>query len=137
MFAITAEAWLPHWIGVVMVGSIVILIVATAGMTSTTYVQFIKGGLLIVFSLVLVVMVLNKGIKRTPSADYHKPLVLAATLSRRPGNGGRRRFIPGPGAARGGRSYLRKNDPGRDRLLVEIECRLSERRNWKKPCRWW
>jgi cation/acetate symporter len=37
---------LPHWAGVVIVGSIVILIVATAGMTSTTYVQFIKGGLL-------------------------------------------------------------------------------------------
>ncbi len=78
---VTPLLGLPHWIGVVMVGSIVILIVATAGMTSTTYVQFIKGGLLIVFSLVLVVMVLNKGIKRTPSADYHKPLVLAATLS--------------------------------------------------------
>lgn len=30
---------LPHWLGVVIVGSIVIFIVATAGMTSTTYVQ--------------------------------------------------------------------------------------------------
>jgi cation/acetate symporter len=78
---VTPLLGLPHWIGVVMVGSIVILIVATAGMTSTTYVQFIKGGLLIVFSLVLVVMVLNKGIKRTPSADSHKPVVLAATLT--------------------------------------------------------
>ena len=78
---VTPLLGLPHWIGVVMVGSIVILIVATAGMTSTTYVQFIKGGLLIVFSLALVVMVLNKGIKRTPGAGYHKPLVLAATLS--------------------------------------------------------
>jgi cation/acetate symporter len=78
---VTPLLGLPHWIGVVMVGSIVILIVATAGMTSTTYVQFIKGGLLIVFSLVLVVMVLNKGIKRTPSADYHKGVVLAATLA--------------------------------------------------------
>jgi cation/acetate symporter len=78
---VTPLLGLPHWIGVVMVGSIVILIVATAGMTSTTYVQFIKGGLLIVFSLALVVMVLNKGIKRTPGAGYHKPLVLAAILS--------------------------------------------------------
>ena len=43
----------PHWVGVVLVGLIVIVIVATAGMTSTTYVQFIKGGLLIVFSTVL------------------------------------------------------------------------------------
>jgi cation/acetate symporter len=78
---VTPLLGLPHWIGVVMVGSIVILIVATAGMTSTTYVQFIKGGLLIVFSLALVVMVLNKGIQRTPSADYHRPVVLQATLA--------------------------------------------------------
>ena len=55
----------PHWVGVILVGSIVIFIVSTAGMTSTTYVQFIKGGLLIVFSLVIVVFVLNKGIKLT------------------------------------------------------------------------
>lgn len=33
---------LPYWTGVLIVGSIVILIVATAGMASTTYVQFIK-----------------------------------------------------------------------------------------------
>jgi len=70
----------PHWVGVVMVGSLVILIVATAGMTSTTYVQFIKGGLLIVFSLALTVFILNKGISRTPSADFHEPLYLPATV---------------------------------------------------------
>jgi len=34
---------MPHWVGVIIVGSIVIFIVATAGMASTTYVQFIKG----------------------------------------------------------------------------------------------
>ncbi len=78
---VTPLLGLPHWVGVVMVGAVVILIVATAGMTSTTYVQFIKGGLLIVFSLIVVIFVLNKGIKRTPSADYHKPIVLAATLA--------------------------------------------------------
>jgi cation/acetate symporter len=62
----------PHWVGVVLVGSIVIFIVATAGMTSTTYVQFIKGGLLIVFSTILTIYVLNNGIKLTPDEDYHK-----------------------------------------------------------------
>jgi cation/acetate symporter len=41
---------LPHYVGVIMVGAIVITIVATAGMTSTTYVQFLKGALLIMFS---------------------------------------------------------------------------------------
>lgn len=62
----------PHWVGVVLVGSIVIFIVATAGMTSTTYVQFIKGGLLIVFSTILTIYVLNNGIKLTPNEDYHQ-----------------------------------------------------------------
>ena len=62
----------PHWVGVVLVGSIVIFIVATAGMTSTTYVQFIKGGLLIVFSTILTIYILNNGIKLTPNEDYHE-----------------------------------------------------------------
>jgi cation/acetate symporter len=38
---------LPYEVGVVIVGAVVILIVATAGMVSTTYVQFIKGFLLL------------------------------------------------------------------------------------------
>ena len=53
---------LPHWAGVVTVGAVVIMIVVTAGMVSTTYVQFIKGSLLVFFSTVLVVMILNRGI---------------------------------------------------------------------------
>jgi cation/acetate symporter len=57
---------LPHYVGVIMVGAIVITIVATAGMTSTTYVQFLKGALLIVFSLILVVAVCVRGISTTP-----------------------------------------------------------------------
>ena len=51
----------PHWVGVVMVGTIVILIVVTAGMVSTTWVQFLKGSLLVVFSFVLTVMILYRG----------------------------------------------------------------------------
>jgi len=53
---------LPHWVGVIIVGVIVITIVATAGMTSTTYVQFLKGGLLLIFSTILVISVLVRGI---------------------------------------------------------------------------
>ena len=45
----------PHWLGVVLVGAVVILIVVTAGMVSTTYVQFLKGSLLVVFSTLLTV----------------------------------------------------------------------------------
>lgn len=71
----------PHWVGVVLVGSIVIFIVATAGMTSTTYVQFIKGGLLIVFSLILVVLVLNKGLNTNPDENYHEFLSLKASVT--------------------------------------------------------
>lgn len=51
-----------HATGVITVGAVVILIVTTAGMVSTTYVQFIKGSLLVIFSTVLVVMILNRGI---------------------------------------------------------------------------
>jgi cation/acetate symporter len=53
----------PHWVGVVLVGSVVILIVVTAGMVSTTWVQFLKGSLLVAFSLVLTVMILVRGLE--------------------------------------------------------------------------
>jgi cation/acetate symporter len=58
----------PHWVGVVMVGVVVIMIVVTAGMVSTTWVQFLKGSLLVLFSGILVVMVLGKGFRATPDA---------------------------------------------------------------------
>lgn len=53
---------LPHWVGVVLVGTIVILIVVTAGMVSTTWVQFLKGSLLVVFSLIMTIAVLARGL---------------------------------------------------------------------------
>lgn len=71
-----------HW-GVIIVGAIVIFIVATAGMTSTTYVQFIKGALLIVFSIVLSVYIFNNGLKLTPDNElqkYHRFISLTPTL---------------------------------------------------------
>jgi cation/acetate symporter len=67
---------LPHWIGVVLVGAVVITIVATAGMTSTTYVQFLKGLMLIVFSTVIVIAVLGRGLSTKPDqggkVPFHK-----------------------------------------------------------------
>ncbi len=57
---------LPHWVGVLLVGAIVIVIVASAGMASTTYVQFLKGGLLIILSLVLTFFILKNGLTLTP-----------------------------------------------------------------------
>jgi cation/acetate symporter len=52
---------LPHWGGVVLVGAVVIMIVVTAGMVSTTWVQFIKGAMLVVLCSVLTVMILIRG----------------------------------------------------------------------------
>ncbi len=72
---------LPHWLGVIIVGSIVIFIVATAGMTSTTYVQFIKGALLVVFSTVLTFYILRNGLNLKPSNDYHQFIKLEAVVS--------------------------------------------------------
>jgi len=74
---VTPLLGLPHWMGVVMVGAIVITIVATAGMTSTTYVQFLKGGLLIIFSTVLCIAVLNKGLSTDTSENTFFPRTLA------------------------------------------------------------
>lgn len=62
-----------QWVGVVMVGTVVILIVVTAGMVSTTWVQFLKGALLVVFSAVLTWMILDRGLKVADGgADGHR-----------------------------------------------------------------
>ena len=55
----------PHWVGVVMVGVVVITIVVTAGMVSTTWVQFLKGSLLVIFSALIVIVLLNRGFDET------------------------------------------------------------------------
>ncbi|MCW8893214.1 MAG: cation acetate symporter, partial [Deltaproteobacteria bacterium] len=57
---------LPHWVGVCIVGIVVTIIVATAGMASTTYVQFFKGALLLIMSTVVVIAVLFRGLSTTP-----------------------------------------------------------------------
>ena len=58
--------------GVGIVGIVVILIVVTAGMVSTTWVQFIKGGLLVVFCLGLTIMILHNGLKAEPAGPAQK-----------------------------------------------------------------
>jgi len=54
-----------HW-GVLIVGGVVIGIVATAGMVSTTWVQFIKGSLLVAFCAGLTITILARGLWRNP-----------------------------------------------------------------------
>ncbi|MBC8109407.1 MAG: cation acetate symporter [Anaerolineae bacterium] len=51
----------PHWAGVLIVGVVVTIIVVTAGMVSTTWVQFIKGSLLVAFCAMLTVAILGRG----------------------------------------------------------------------------
>ncbi|MCB9873228.1 MAG: cation acetate symporter [Planctomycetaceae bacterium] len=59
----------PHWVGVVIVGATVIVIVVTAGMVSTTWVQFIKGSLLVLFSGILTVMIWARGFETSEGGD--------------------------------------------------------------------
>lgn len=63
----------PHAVGVMIVGAVVTLIVVTAGMVSTTYVQFIKGSLLVVFSAILTIMILNRGLVAHPEPEWSAP----------------------------------------------------------------
>ena len=60
---------LPHASGVMIVGVIVTLIVVTAGMVSTTWVQFIKGSMLVVFCAMLAIAILAKGLTTEPKLD--------------------------------------------------------------------
>ena len=87
---------LPHWAGVVMVGSVVIVIVTTAGMVSTTWVQFIKGGLLVVFTGIVVVMILGRGMEEKKLAKHEATAIMDdfliknrdANLKQAPNEGG-------------------------------------------------
>ncbi len=76
---------IPQSWGVVLVGIIVITIVATAGMASTTWVQFLKGALLIIFSTILVGAVLVRGFSTQPDqggkVPFYEYAELAATRS--------------------------------------------------------
>jgi cation/acetate symporter len=60
---------LPHEAGVILVGVTVTLIVVTAGMVSTTWVQFIKGSLLVFFCGVLTVLILGRGLTVNAGRD--------------------------------------------------------------------
>src|SRR5690606_20147525 len=60
---------LSHQAGVIAVGAVVVLIVVTAGMVSTTYVQFIKGALLVLFCAALTVAILQRGLETSTEGD--------------------------------------------------------------------
>jgi cation/acetate symporter len=62
---------LEQHFGVLLVGGVVIGIVATAGMVSTTWVQFIKGSLLVAFCAGLTITILARGLWRNPYELSH------------------------------------------------------------------
>ena len=70
---------LPHWSGVVIVGTVVVLIVVLAGMASTTYVQFLKGGLLVLFSTILTGLILNRGFVADARPESSAPQTITKT----------------------------------------------------------
>ena len=114
----------PHYVGVIMVGTVVILIVATAGMVSTTYVQFMKGSLLVLFSTILVGMILFRGLEvKKPRGEAGERIYSLfkvtlpmkfdprsekqiETLEEWFGNGWKHDIIPAEGAWKG-KPYLR------------------------------
>ena len=71
----------PHYVGVIVVGLIVTLIVTTAGMVSTTWVQFIKGGLLVLLCAFITVLLLVRGVTTKPTdADGREVRILQRDL---------------------------------------------------------
>jgi cation/acetate symporter len=70
----------PHHIGVLCVGVVVVTIVVTAGMVSTTWVQFIKGSLLVFFCVILTFMILARGLSTQPINADGKPVYIFKTL---------------------------------------------------------
>ncbi len=68
----------PHYVGVIVVGCIVTTIVTTAGMVSTTWVQFIKGSLLVVLCTIMTIMLLMRGVTTQPTDSAGKPRHVAA-----------------------------------------------------------
>jgi cation/acetate symporter len=111
---ITPLLGLPHVVGVLLVGVVVTTIVVTAGMVSTTWVQFIKGSLLVLFCFLLTILILRRGLSvnggaaTAPFAD-----VPAAEVLGRPGV----EVLPKTGAW-AGKPYTRIQDRSTGRVEV-------------------
>ncbi len=89
----------PHWVGVLIVGAVVTMIVVTAGMVSTTWVQFLKGSLLVVFSAILTWMIVERGFEVKSGGDDGHMFRRISTLRQDVDS-------PGPFAAMGGWEVL-------------------------------
>lgn len=85
-----------HVMGVLIVGVVVITIVVTAGMVSTTWVQFIKGSLLVFFCAILTVCILQRGFSVTPEGLSEQKVTVLTTPS-----GAKQTFVNGLPQGRG------------------------------------
>jgi cation/acetate symporter len=111
---ITPLLGLPHVAGVLLVGVVVTTIVVTAGMVSTTWVQFIKGSLLVLFCVVLTILILRRGLVVNGGAA-ESPFAArpAAEVLARPGI----EALPKAGAWTG-KAYTRLQDRASGRVEV-------------------
>ncbi|MBI3831846.1 MAG: cation acetate symporter [Planctomycetes bacterium] len=119
----------PHHVGVLAVGIAVTFIVVTAGMVSTTWVQFIKGSMLVFFCTLMVIMILGRGLKTDPGSEdapYHRfAIIPAAQVLDAPGaevvhpSGGWAEKVKDPktGEERE-RPYIRMKDKSTGRIAV-------------------
>lgn len=120
-----------HYIGVIMVGTVVTLIVVSAGMVSTTYVQFLKGSLLVFFSAILTVMILNRGLdvnaptNREITADSKQAFLAAHAPGGTAATGGPGVLVPNP-ASWGERPYLQLKDEATGRISIWRETKGAE-----------
>lgn len=101
-----------HYQGVITVGFVVVFIVVTAGMVSTTWVQFIKGGLLVIFCTVLTAMILQRGLRSGEVVDgRYRPSITFATLeSMQAQEGEAWQVLPESNGWRD-KPYIRSRDP--------------------------
>jgi cation/acetate symporter len=104
-----------HEIGVLIVGVVVIVIVVTAGMVSTTWVQFIKGSLLVIFCGMLVFAILARGLVKAQS-PFAGPVALPSD----------RAPIPPTGSWKG-KPYARYPRPDGGYELYRIEGKTATR----------
>jgi cation/acetate symporter len=111
---ITPLLGLPHVAGVILVGIVVTTIVVTAGMVSTTWVQFIKGSLLVLFCFVLTILILQRGLTINGGSEV-PPFAArpAAEILARPGI----ETLPKAGAW-AGKPYTRLQDRASGRVEV-------------------
>ncbi|MFH0938904.1 MAG: cation acetate symporter [Planctomycetota bacterium] len=138
----------PHHVGVITVGIVVILIVVTAGMVSTTWVQFIKGSLLVFFCAIVTVLILMRGLTTEPKDSSGKPVYIFRQLpATEVASAAGSIVLPEEGVWKG-KSYVRVKDAAgqltlwkkaADRKTADgttvpmlTECQLLEERDGKK-----